>query len=58
MNFEVVSTFENKRSDFFGSKYGVAVDNCTHGLKLYLRYTKETRINVPKRTYISGPFLA
>jgi len=58
MNFEVVSTFENKISEFFGSKYAVAVDSCTHGLELCLRYTKETRINVPKRTYLSVPFLA
>ena len=58
MNFEVVSTFENKISEFFGSKYAVAVDSCTHGLELCLRYTKETGINVPKRTYLSVPFLA
>ena len=58
MNFGVVSTFENKISEFFGSKYAVAVDSCTHGLELCLRHTKETRINVPKRTYLSVPFLA
>ena len=58
MNFYVVSTFENKVSEFFGSKYAVAVDSCTHGLELCLRYTKETKINVPKRTYLSVPFLA
>jgi dTDP-4-amino-4,6-dideoxygalactose transaminase len=58
MNFEVVSTFENKISEFFGSKYAIAVDSCTHGLELCLRYTNETKINVPKRTYLSVPFLA
>jgi dTDP-4-amino-4,6-dideoxygalactose transaminase len=58
MNFEVVTTFENKISDFFGAPYAVAVDSCTHGLELCLRHTKETRINVPKRTYLSVPFLA
>jgi dTDP-4-amino-4,6-dideoxygalactose transaminase len=58
MNFEVVSIFENKVAEFFGSKYAIAVDSCTHGLELCLRYTKETKINVPKRTYISVPFLA
>ena len=58
MNFEVVSTFENKISEFFGSPYAIAVDSCTHGLELCLRYTKETKINVPKRTYLSVPFLA
>ena len=58
MNFEVVSTFENKISNFFGSPYSVAVDSCTHGLELCLRYTKEAKINVPTRTYLSVPFLA
>jgi dTDP-4-amino-4,6-dideoxygalactose transaminase len=58
MNFNIVSTFENKISEFFGSKYAIAVDSCTHGLELCLRYTKETKINVPKRTYLSVPFLA
>jgi dTDP-4-amino-4,6-dideoxygalactose transaminase len=58
MNFEVVTTFENKISEFFGSPYAVAVDSCTHGLELCLRHTNETKINVPKRTYLSVPFLA
>jgi dTDP-4-amino-4,6-dideoxygalactose transaminase len=58
MNFDVVSTFENKVSEFFNSKYAVAVDSCTHGLELCLRYTNETKINIPKRTYLSVPFLA
>jgi dTDP-4-amino-4,6-dideoxygalactose transaminase len=58
MNFDVVSIFENKVAEFFGSKYAIAVDSCTHGLELCLRYTKETKINVPKRTYLSVPFLA
>jgi dTDP-4-amino-4,6-dideoxygalactose transaminase len=58
MTFEVVSIFEDKIAEFFGSKYAIAVDSCTHGLELCLRYTKETKINVPKRTYLSVPFLA
>jgi len=58
MDFEVVSLFEKKISEFFGSPYAVAVDSCTHGLELCLRYTKSKKINVPKRTYLSVPFLA
>lgn len=58
MNFEVVTTFENKISEFFGAPYAVAVDSCTHGLELCLRHTNETKINVPKQTYLSVPFLA
>ena len=58
MNFNIVTEFENKISEFFGSPYVVAVDSCTHGIELCLRYTKEKKINVPKRTYLSVPFLA
>ncbi len=58
MNFNVAKEFEEKIAEFFGSKYAIAVDSCTHGLELCLRYTKETKINVPKRTYLSVPFLA
>lgn len=58
MSFEIVSEFEKAIAEFFGSPYAVAVDSCTHGIELCLRYTKETKINVPKRTYLSVPFLA
>lgn len=58
MSFEVIQTFENKISEFFGSKYAIAVDSCTHGIELCLRHTKEKKISVPKRTYLSVPFLA
>ena len=58
MNFKTVTEFENSIANFFGSPYAVAVDSCTHGIELCLRYTKETKINVPKRTYLSVPFLA
>jgi dTDP-4-amino-4,6-dideoxygalactose transaminase len=58
MNFEKVQEFENQISKFFGSIYAVAVDSCTHGIELCLRYTNTKKINVPKRTYLSVPFLA
>lgn len=58
MSFEIITEFEKSIAEFFGSPYAVAVDSCTHGIELCLRYTKETRINVPKRTYLSVPFLA
>jgi dTDP-4-amino-4,6-dideoxygalactose transaminase len=58
MSFEIISEFEKSIAEFFGSPYAVAVDSCTHGIELCLRYTKETKINVPKRTYLSVPFLA
>ncbi len=58
VNFEAVKDFEEKIAEFFGSPYAVAVDSCTHGVELCLRYTNATNINVPKRTYLSIPFLA
>jgi len=58
MDFNFVTEFENKISEFFGSPYAVAVDSCTHGIELCLRYTNEKKISVPKRTYLSVPFLA
>jgi len=58
MSFEIVQEFENSVSSFFGAPYGVAVDSCTHGIELCLRYTREKKINVPNRTYLSVPFLA
>ena len=58
MSFESIERFEKEIADFFGSPYAVAVDCCTHGVELCLRYTSANRISVPKNTYISIPFLA
>jgi len=58
MSFETVRQFENKISNYFGAKYGVSVDSCTHGIELCLRLLNSTEINCPTRTYISIPFLA
>jgi len=58
INLNIVTEFENKVAEFFNAPYAVAVDSCTHGIELCLRYTKETKINVPKRTYLSVPFLS
>lgn len=58
MNFNVITEFETEIAKFFGAPYAVAVDCCTHGIELCLRYTKIQKIKVPKHTYISVPFLA
>lgn len=58
MSFEIIREFEDKLASFFGAKYGVAVDSCTHGLELCLRYNDSKKITVPKRTYLSVPMLA
>lgn len=56
--FEVVQKFEKEIAEFFGAPFAVAVDSCTHGIELALRYTGEKDIVVPKHTYLSIPFLA
>jgi dTDP-4-amino-4,6-dideoxygalactose transaminase len=58
MGFEKVTEFEDEIAKFFGSPYAVAVDCCTHGIELCLRYTEAQTITVPKHTYISIPFLS
>jgi dTDP-4-amino-4,6-dideoxygalactose transaminase len=58
MSFEIIKEFENNIAQFFGAPYAVAVDCCTHGVELCLRYDAVTSIHIPKRTYISIPFLA
>tara|TARA_R100000152_G_C6777579_1_gene207534 strand:+ start:1524 stop:2117 length:594 start_codon:yes stop_codon:yes gene_type:complete len=58
MSFESIEKFENEIASFFGAPYAVAVDCCTHGIELCLRYTKADKLSVPKNTYISVPFLA
>ena len=58
MTFNKVKLFETKIANFFGSPYAVSVDCCTHGLELCLRQQEIKHYTVPKRTYISVPFLA
>jgi len=58
IDFSSVESFEKRVASFFGSKYAVAVDSCTHGIELSLRHTCAKEIVVPNRTYISVPFLA
>ena len=58
MDFNTVELFENKIAKFFGAPYAVAFDSCTHGIEACLYLTKAKKIIVPKRTYISIPFLA
>ena len=58
MSFESVKNFEQKIANWFGSKYAIAVDSCTHGIELCLRMCGASSIEVPKRTYLSVPMLA
>jgi len=58
MSFQAVENFEKEVAKFFGAPEAIAVDCCTHAIELCLRYEKVKEITVPKRTYVSIPFLA
>jgi dTDP-4-amino-4,6-dideoxygalactose transaminase len=58
MSFEAVTNFENEIAAFFGAPHAVAVDCCTHAIELCMRDQKIQNFTVPKRTYISVPFLS
>ena len=58
MSWNSVFEFESIVSKWFGAKYGIAVDSCTHGIELCLRHIGIEEIEVPKRTYLSIPFLS
>ena len=58
MSFETINKLENRIAKFFGAPYAVCLDSCTHGIELCLKYQNIGIITIPKRTYISVPFLA
>jgi len=58
MSFEIITQFEDKVAEFYGAKYGIAIDSCTHGIELCLRHQQIEKLITPSRTYLSVPFLA
>lgn len=58
MSFESIGEFERQIAHYFGSPHAVAVDCCTHAVELCMRHQNVKHFSVPKRTYISIPFLA
>ncbi len=58
MSFDIIEKFEKEIAKFYGAPYAIAVDCCTHAIELCLRHQKIKHYTVPKRTYISVPFLA
>lgn len=50
-----IDDFEKLIAGYFGSKYAVAVDCCTHGIELCLRLFNPTHVTCPKHTYLSVP---
>lgn len=54
--WDIVDLFEKRIAEYAGSKYAVAVDNCTNALFLCLKYLKANgKITIPSRTYVSVP---
>lgn len=58
MSFESVKKFEEQIASFYNAPYAVAVDCCTHGIELCLRYKEVKKMIVPVHTYISVPLLS
>jgi dTDP-4-amino-4,6-dideoxygalactose transaminase len=56
--WDAVDIFEKKIAEFAGSKFAVAVDNCTDALFLCLKYLNANgTIKIPCNTYVSLPML-
>ena len=53
--YSAVRDFENFMSSYVGSKYAIAVDNCTNAIFLCCKYLKVKKVLLPKRTYVSVP---
>lgn len=53
---DVIEIFENKVSLFAGATYGIAVDCCSHGIFLCLKYLQARgTVSIPRHTYQSVP---
>lgn len=57
---DIVDIFENKLAAFWGAKYAVSVDCCSHAIFLSLQYLKSIGVTsleviIPRHTYISVP---
>lgn len=55
--FSNITQFENLIAQYFNAPFGVAVDCCTHGLELCLKYENLNSFSTPKHTYLSVPML-
>ena len=54
--WDIVDIFEKMIAEYAGSKYAVAVDNCTNGLFLCMKYLNASgKITIPAKTYVSVP---
>lgn len=55
VSFDTVEQFEILIADYFGAKYGIATDSCTHAIELSLRYDLIQISSCPRHTYLSIP---
>jgi dTDP-4-amino-4,6-dideoxygalactose transaminase len=53
--YDIVSCFEKIVANYAGSKYAVAVDNCTNAIFLCCKYLKALEVTIPSKTYVSVP---
>jgi dTDP-4-amino-4,6-dideoxygalactose transaminase len=55
MSFNTITEFENIIAEYYGAKYAVATDCCTHAIELCLRLQGIKTTGCPKHTYVSVP---
>jgi len=53
--YKIVEMFEEEISDYTGSPFAIALDNCSDALFLCCLYLKVSEVTIPKKTYISVP---
>jgi len=53
--WEIVRMFEESVADYCGSKYAVAIDNCTDALLACCKYFDVQEVTIPCKTYLSVP---
>lgn len=53
--FNIINDFESTVAEFYGARYGVAVDCATHAVELCLRLQAIKSTDCPKHTYLSIP---
>jgi dTDP-4-amino-4,6-dideoxygalactose transaminase len=56
--FDVITDFEKEIADFFGSKFAVSTDCCTHAIEMCLIYNNIQSVSIPYHTYLSVPMTA
>lgn len=56
-SFQPLFEFENQVASYFGARYAVATDCCTHALELCLKLKDYSTLQIPAKTYVSVPFM-